>query len=77
MWEVFGTCSLIIILGFLFKEGAKKMPLGCLAFCLFMGYIFIKACTEMQEEERERKEWNEQFQKHLKEIDDESRSKRK
>jgi len=59
---------IVVLIAFLWlfaKEGFKKAPLGCLAGCILLCYIFIKACTELQEEEKERKEYSRKAQDKL------------
>lgn len=76
MLEVFGWGALIVVMLFVIKELGKKFPIGCLLACIVFIALFVKACHDMNKEEEERKAWNENFQKHLKEIDDAARKKR-
>ena len=64
-FSIFGIGSLIIIACYFAKELGKKMPIGCLIISLLILFCFIKACSDLKEEEREREEWNRKFQEEL------------
>lgn len=67
MFEYFGIfcfgAVIVALCAALLKT--KSGAVGCLiVFAIFL-FALIRSCNEMQKEEEEKKEWNENFQKHI------------
>lgn len=65
MLEVWGIGCLVVILIFFAREGAKAAPLGCLAVCALLAFLFVKSCIELNEEEKQRIEYSRKQQDKL------------
>lgn len=56
--ETFGIVFLIVTIVVCLIKAGGKYPVGCLIVFMIFGIFFIKACNEMEEEERQRVEYS-------------------
>ena len=59
MLEIWCIGCIVLMVIFFAKEGWEKAPSGCLVVAAIFLVLFIKACNDMEQEEKERQEYNE------------------